>query len=103
MNEPIILPAPIVNLTPPPRNKWEREYQAFQRLLPELLKTHYGKYVAIHEEKVVDAGEEPLALALRVMSKNGNVAIHVGHVTEQPEPIYRSGVRREIRERGGVP
>jgi hypothetical protein len=104
MNEAIItLPAPVIDLTPPPRNKWEREFRAFQRLLPELLKTHRGKYVAIHEERVVDTGEEPLALALRVMARIGNIAIHVGHVTETPGPICRSGVRRHVRTGEGVP
>ena len=32
MSDPITLPAPVVNLPPAPRTKWEREYQAFQRL-----------------------------------------------------------------------
>lgn len=99
-SELIVIPPEV--FTPPPRNKWEREYRAFQRLLPELLKTHRGKYVAIHEEQVVDIGEEPLALALRVMARIGNVAIHVGHVTESPPPISRSGVRRVLRIEGGA-
>ena len=34
MSEPITLPAPVIELTTPPRTKWEREYQAFRRLLP---------------------------------------------------------------------
>ena len=95
MSEPITLPAPVVSLPPPPRTKWEREYQAFQRLLPQLLATHRGQYVAIHNEQVVDSGDDKLAVALRVLAKVGNVSIHVGHVAEAPEPIARSGVRRE--------
>jgi hypothetical protein len=102
MSEPITFPAPIIELTPPPRTKWEREYQAFLRLLPELLKTHRDKYVAIHEEHVVDTGEEPLALALRVLSRVGNVDIHVGRVTEARPPISRSGIRREIHTEGVI-
>jgi hypothetical protein len=38
---------------------------------------------------------------LRVLRKVGNVAIHVGLVTEEPEPISRSGVRRELPPGGG--
>lgn len=95
MSDPITLPAPAVNLPPAPRTKWEREYQAFQRLLPQLLATHPGQYVAIHNEQVVDSGDDKLAVALRVLAKVGNVPIHVGHVTEGPEPIARTGVRRE--------
>ena len=101
MSEALVIPPEALTL--PPRNKWEREYRAFQRLLPELLKTHHGKYVAIHEEHVVDTGEEPLALALRVLARIGNVSIHVGHVTEEPEPIHHSGVIRIMPSSGGVP
>lgn len=95
MNEPIVIPAEALHT--PPRNKWEREYRAFKRLLPELLKTHHGKYVAIHEEQVVDSGEDRLELALRVLAKVGNVSIHVGHVSAEPEPVCRSGIRRDLR------
>src|SRR5438876_3437523 len=95
VNEPIALPAPVIDMAAPPHTKWEREYEAFQRLLPELLATHRGQYVAIHDGQVVDSGDDKLALALRVLAKVGNVAIHVGLVTEELEPVSRSGVRRE--------
>jgi hypothetical protein len=58
--------------------------------------------VAIHEGQVVDSGDDKLALALRVLAKVGNVPIHVGLVTEEPETIARSGIRREIRPSGGT-
>lgn len=77
--------------------KWEREHEAFLRLLPVLLKTHAGQYVAIHEGEVVDSGNDATELALRVLKKVGNVSIHVGLVSEQPERIYRSGVIRDMR------
>ena len=102
MSEPITLPAPIIELTAPPRTKWEREYQAFQRLLPQLLATHRGQYVAIHEGQVVDSGDDELGLALRVLAIVGNVPIHVGLVTEGPEPIFRSGLLREVQLGGGT-
>jgi hypothetical protein len=103
MNEPITLPAPAIERTTPPLTKWECEHQAFRRLLPRLLATHRGKYVAVHEGQVVDTGDEKLALALQVLAKVGNVAIHVGLVTEEPELVSRSGVRREVRSGGGAP
>ncbi len=89
------LPAPNVEWPPPPRNKWEREYRAFRRLLPQLLQTHRGTYVALHDEQVIDCDVDEMVLILRVLAKVGNVDIHVGLVTEQPEPVYRSGVVRE--------
>lgn len=78
---------------PPRSSRWERECQAFQRLLPRLLVTHPGKYVAVHDGEVVDSGDDRLALAMRVLQRSGNVDIHVGLVTEEPEPVYRSGAR----------
>jgi hypothetical protein len=59
--------------------------------------------VAIHEGQVVDTGDDKLALALRVLAKVGNVAIHVGLVTEELEPVSRSGVRRDALSCGGAP
>ncbi|MGH7129949.1 MAG: hypothetical protein ACREIV_15365, partial [Planctomycetaceae bacterium] len=49
MSETDILPAP--EIKPPPVSempKWEREKRAFRRLLPSLLSTHGGQYVAVH-------------------------------------------------------
>jgi hypothetical protein len=101
MSEPITRPAPIIELPTPPCSKWDQEYQAFRRLLPQLLATNRGCYVAIHNGQVVDSGNDKLALALRVLAKVGNVAIHVGLVTDEPEPVSRSGLRRELLPGGG--
>jgi len=97
-DEIVTLPAPLVELTPKPRTKWEREYQAFWKLLPELLKTHKGKYVAIHEGKVIDSGDNRLELVFRALAQAGNVDIHVGLVTDQPEPPIRIPHYRIARE-----
>lgn len=101
MSEPITSPAPVVELPPLIQTKWEREYKAFRQLLPELLAAHRGQFVVIHEGKLVDSGDDKLALALRVLTKVGNVAIHVGLVSEEQEPVSRSGVRRGVRGCGG--
>lgn len=90
------LPPPVVDLPAPPRTKWEREYAAFQQMLPRLLMTHRGKYVAFHEGQIVDTGDDKLELAMRVLAKVGNGAIHIGLVTAESLPVARSGVRREI-------
>ncbi len=36
--------------------KWRREQRAFRQLLSELLRTHRGQYVAIHDGQVVESG-----------------------------------------------
>ena len=100
MSDAITLPAPAIDLDKLPAAKWDKEYQAFRSLLSQLLATHRGKYVAIHEGQVVDSGDDKLALAMRVLAKVGNVAIHVGLVAEEPEPVSRSGLRRDLNAAG---
>ena len=92
------LPAPTV-AWPPPRGKWEREYRAFQRLLPQLLATDRGNYVVVHHEHVIDRDADETALILRVLAQIGNVDVHLGLVTDQPARVYRSGVVRVLAHR----
>ena len=81
---------------PPPRTKWDREYRAFLLLLPELLLTERGNFVAVHDERVIDRDRDEMALIVRVLARVGNVDIHVGLVTEHLEPVYRSGIVRDL-------
>jgi hypothetical protein len=81
------LPAP--SLPTPPADKWRAEQQAFRRLLPELLKTHRGQYVAVHEGQVVDSGPDKLALAGRAYARFGYVPIYVSLVSDELPPIVR--------------
>ena len=79
-----ILPAPVLTPRPSKNEKWEREHAAFLELLPDLLQTHRGKFVAVHEGHVVDSGDDKIALALRVYEKYGYIPIYVGQVTVAP-------------------
>jgi hypothetical protein len=101
VNESKIFPAPILDLSPPPETKWDRERQAFLRLLPQLLQTHVGKYVAIHQEQVVDSAEDLLILAPRVYAKHGYVPIYMDLVAERPPvsrmPSVRNWTGRRVR------
>jgi hypothetical protein len=81
-------PAMEVELPASELSKGEREYQAFLRLLPQLLETHRGKYVAIHGGQVIDSDADDVALVLRSQAQLGYVPICVGLVTEQ-QPILR--------------
>jgi hypothetical protein len=92
----ISLPGPEIPWPPPVRGKWEREYQAFLRLRSQLMETHKGLYVAVHDEQVIDCDKDSLALTLRVLERIGNVEVHVGLITDQPEPVFRSGVIRAL-------
>ena len=77
-----------------PPTKFERERAAFHRLLPQLLTTHRGQYVAIHDERVVASGEDQMEVAVRVLKQVGSVPIYVHRVADGEEPVSRSGVRR---------
>jgi hypothetical protein len=84
LSDPITQPAVVLDLPAEPVDKWEREYRAFLRLLPELLRTHRGKYVAVHEEQIVGSGDDKVALALALYRRLGYVPIYVGLVAESP-------------------
>lgn len=92
-------PAFAVELPAPELPKGEREYRAFLRLLPALLTTQRGKYVAVHNEQVVDSDADDVALILRVQAKVGYVPIHVGLVTDSP-PLVRVPHYHEVRPQG---
>ena len=89
-----------VELHETPPSKFERERRAFFRLLPGLLATHPGQYVAIHDEQVVDSGPDQLEVALRVQRRVGAVAIYVHLVSDEARPMCRSGVVRDLSRQG---
>ncbi len=91
-------PDPLAPL-PHTSDKFERERAAFFRLLPELLKTHRGKVVAIHDEQVLVAGEETVPVAMEAYSQVGYVPLFVMRVLEE-QPVYRLRGPREIRREG---
>ena len=93
------LPAPTVGQIPA-SGKWQREYEAFQRLKPQLLATHAGQYVVMHGGQVVASGSDDVALALQFFAQHGNVPVHIGLVTPEQEPAARIPHYREPNPRG---
>lgn len=87
-----------VELPTPEMSKGEREYQAFLRLLPQLLETHRNKYVAIHDGQAVDSDTDDVALIRRVHASIGYVPIYVGLVTLQ-QAVVRIPHYHEYRPR----
>ena len=61
---------------------FERERAAFERLKPELLKTHRGKFVAVVNEQVVGVDTDRVQLVLRVYDRFGYRPIYVQLVEE---------------------
>jgi len=59
-------------------------HEAFQRLLPELLRSHRDQFVAIHNGQVVGSDADNLALAQRVIARFGNEQVYIQKMCEQP-------------------
>jgi hypothetical protein len=105
-NEADILPAPTIEVPqvpayPPPtpeHPKLRQEHEALMRMWPDLLKTHYGQYVAIHDGQVVESGPDKIAVAKSAYKRCGYIPIYIHLVTDQPQPVVRipSLGRRQI-------
>lgn len=80
------LPESIIKTSPP---KFLREREAFYRLLPELLKTHRGQYVAIHEGEVIESGPDLMEVVTRAYTRVGYVPLYADLVAEHPLPPVR--------------
>lgn len=63
--------------------KFEREKEAYLHLKPQLLQTHRGHFVAIHEGKVVDTDQDKRELVRRVVERYGNKPIYIQLVAEE--------------------
>jgi hypothetical protein len=81
--------------------KFQRELEAFRRLLPELLQTHRDQYVAIHEGQVVGTGPDQIELADRAYAQFGYIPILVTLVTDRPR-VVRIPSFRKIRPGDGA-
>ncbi len=64
-------------------SRLQAERAAFRRLLPELLKTHRGQFVAIQDGRVVNADTDESALARRVLVQ-GRKPVYIQEVRAEP-------------------
>jgi len=76
--------------------KFQRERATYYRLLPELLKTHLGKVVAIHDERIIAVGDERRPVLDEATRIAGYVDLFVHRVVEV-EPVERLRGFREVR------
>jgi hypothetical protein len=75
---------------------FKREREAFERLKPELLRTHRGQWVAVYQEKVVEAGQDRSQVLDSVYDRFGYVPVYVQKVEEQPR-VYKMPHRKVVR------
>ena len=67
---------------------FDRERATFERLKPELLRTHAGEVVAIYQGKVVETGTDIADTLDNVYDRFGYVACYVQRVEDVPR-IYK--------------
>jgi hypothetical protein len=100
MNAIETFPAPELGARSSELTKWEREYEAFLRLLPELLPKYRGEYVAVHDGRVVGHGPDKVAVALAAYRQFGSVEILVRLVSDEPPDIVQIPSPRRVSESG---
>ena|SRR5437870_781107 len=76
------------------------EYDAFERMLPELMSQYAGKYVALRGGVVVAVGDTKIDAATAAHRLQPGVPAYTRLVTDQPQPIERIGSPREVRREG---
>ena len=74
------------------RKKIEAEVRAYESMHVELVRTHLGRFVALHSGKLVDFDEDFQTLHQRVRQRYGNEAVLIRRVEAmaQPEVLFRS-------------
>jgi hypothetical protein len=87
MGESDILEAPTLPWPKPPDDKWHRDRAAFLGMLPELLKSHSGRYVAVHDGQVVAVGDGFVDCARAAYGRVGYVPMYIAPVTERPPRV----------------
>ena len=66
------------------RAKLNQEIAAYETMHPILRKNHLGHWVAIHNQQLVDADEDKLALYRRIRSKYEKTSVLIRQVSENP-------------------
>ena len=84
---------PVARLPVVGNEAYQREYEAFQTMLPELLKTHRGQYVAVHGGRVVAEGADDATVTAEAYARVGYTELHVGEVTEAPRVLRMPSFR----------
>lgn len=81
-------PSPLWREMPTRLGAFEREKLAFERLKPQLLRSHRGQYVVIRKERAVLFGTNKTELAKRAYEEFGYGPLYIGLVEEAPEVIH---------------
>ena len=87
MNFADMLAAPVLN--PAEKPKWEREYDAFVAMFPDLFPEYEEQFVAVHEGRIVASGADEIEVATTAYRQFGYQPIYVGRVSRNPSEVAR--------------
>ena len=102
VNDTTTLPAPDLAIPHGGSGAWEAERDAFCRLLPTLLGSHPGRYVAVHGGSIVAEGADQIEVARQAYERVGYVPVYVGKVSAEPERPVRLPSPRLLSPPGTV-
>jgi hypothetical protein len=92
-----ILEAPQLFVQKSGDDNWSREERAFFRQLPDLLKTLRHKWVAIHEEQVVEVGDSLREVLISVSKRYPKTEVYIQLVDEKLPVAKMLSPRRAMR------
>lgn len=72
------------------------EYEAFNRMLPELMKRYAGRYVALRGGVVVAVSESEVGALTAAQQQSPGTPVYCRLVTDQPQPLERFPSFREL-------
>ncbi len=64
----------------------DQEIAAYEGMHSSLVKTHSGKWVAVHQQKLVDHDEDRIRLYRRIKAKYNQTPVLIRQVMEHPAP-----------------
>ena len=102
LNDTTTLPAPELALPRSDLGAWEAERDAFFRLLPVLLGSFPGRYVAVHRGNIVAEGSDQIEVARQAYERVGYVPVYVGKVSIEPVRPVRLPSPRLLSPSGTV-
>jgi hypothetical protein len=75
---------------------FKKEYAAFEAMLPELLASCPGKFVAVFRGRVVDMDSDDFELARRVQTKYEDKFVLIHLVTAEPDQVLQIDTPGEL-------
>jgi len=70
---------------------FERQWAAFQRLKPDLLKKHEGLWVGIVHEQVAAIGDSSNSVLEKILNEYGDVPMYIQEVRAEPRVYQMTG------------